>query len=227
MNNAIDMMTPIFHESLDERINEQRGVHVWTRDLDTAGDAWLDRNDWLSSEELSVAQRLRSPLDRRRFVRSHVVTRHLLANLLRKRPDELTFGRNRWGKPLIESPRGTVLGFNCSHSENSFLFGASFSASLGVDVEMIRDNPGLRSIAESFFSPAEMASLLAAPPSEQRNLFFGYWTLKEAYAKLAGRGLSADTNGAETDGGRQHYQTTFCVGREQVAVAIVWRHGHE
>ena len=60
MNNAPDLPQPVFHESLDERIGESRGVHVWTRDLDAAGDAWLDRDELLSSDELSLARRLRS-----------------------------------------------------------------------------------------------------------------------------------------------------------------------
>ncbi|MCX6899650.1 MAG: 4'-phosphopantetheinyl transferase superfamily protein [Verrucomicrobia bacterium] len=227
MNNASDMTEPIFHESLDERIGDPRGVHVWTHNLDAAGDVWLDRDELLSSEELSVAHRLRSPLARRRFVRSHVIARHLLADILQQPAGDIVFRRNRWGKPFVESPRSAALDFNFSHSENAFLFGVCFGAAVGVDVEMIRDNAELLSIAESFFSPVEIASLHSRSSSEQRNLFFRYWTLKEACAKLAGRGVSADAADPDAVTGRQHYQTTLRVGHDQIAAAIVWRSGHE
>ncbi|MCX6910897.1 MAG: 4'-phosphopantetheinyl transferase superfamily protein [Verrucomicrobia bacterium] len=227
MNNAPDLPQPVFHESLDERIGELRGVHVWTHDLDAAGDAWLDRDELLSSDELSVAGRLRSPLARRRFVRSHVIARHLLAGVLQKPAGDIVFRRNRWGKPSVESPHDAALDFNFSHSDNAFLFSVCFGGTVGVDVETLCDNPDLLSIAESFFSPVEIASLRTAPPSEHRNLFFGYWTTKEASAKLSGRGFSADADSAEAADRRQRFQTTLCVGRNEVAAAIVWRTGHE
>ena len=74
------------------------------------------------------------------------------------------------------------------------------------------------------FSPAEMASLRAAPLSERQNLFLRYWTMKEASAKLAGRGVVADANGGETEAadGRRHFQTTLQVGRDRAAAAVVW-----
>lgn len=227
MNNAPDMTTPVFHESLNEWIGEPRGVHVWTRDLDAAGDARLDRDEMLSSEELSVARRLRSPLARQRFIRSHVIARHLLSGILQKPAGDIVFGRNRWGKPFVELPRHAALDFNFSHSENAFLLGVCCGGAVGVDVEMIRDVPDLLPVAESFFSPAEIASLHVAHSAERQDLFFQYWTMKEASAKLTGGGFSADANGPEVTDGKRYSQTTLRIGHDRVATAIVWRIGHE
>lgn len=223
MNNTPDTTEPILHESLDEQIAEPRGVHLWTRDLDAAGNDRLDCDELLSPDELSLAERLRSPLARRRFVRSHVITRHLLASILQQPAGDIVFSRNRWGKPSVESPRGVALDFNFSHSENAFLFGVCFGATVGVDVEMIRDVPDLLPVAGSFFSPAEVALLRSARASEQQDLFFRYWTMKEASAKLTGRGFSADANGPAATDGRQCFETTLAVGRDRAAAAVVWK----
>jgi len=229
MNNAPDLPQPVFHESLDERIGELRGVHVWTRDLDADDDAWLDHDELLSSEELSVARRLRSPLARRRFVRSHVIAQHLLAGILQMPAGDIVFDHNPQGKPFVRlsdrdgAAGGAAFDFNFSHSENAFLFGVCFGAAVGVDVEIIRDGFDLLSVAESFFSPAEMKSLQVARDSDRHSLFFRYWTRREAFAKAVGRGLAAPLNCAEADDGWRHFQTTLQVGHGRAAAAIVWR----
>ena len=157
MNRAPDMTKPVFHESLDGRVGEPRGVHVWMCDLDATGDDWLDRGDLLSAGELSLAGRLRLPAARRRFVRSHAIARHLLAGILQKPTDGIAFGRNAFGKPFVQpsasagAPGGAVLDFNFSHSENAYLFGVCFGGAVGVDVEIVCDDPDWLSVAESFF----------------------------------------------------------------------------
>ena len=45
-------------------------------------------------------------------------------------------------------------------------------------------------IARAFFSSLELASLTSLPPTQQKDRFFDIWTLKEAYAKARGMGMS-------------------------------------
>ncbi len=226
MNLVPDMTTPVFHASLDEPIGEPRGVHVWAYDLNAADHDRMDRGDWLSPDERSRVQRLRRPEDRRRFLRSHAITRHLLAGVLRQPARDIAFGRGAHGKPFIEQATapGASLDFNVSHSENAYLLGVCFGGTVGVDVETVRDMPDWMSVAESFFSPDATASLRAAPSSERPDLFFRYWTLKEAYEKSAGRGLVENTR-TVTPGivdGWQHYQAVVSFGDGRAAAAIVW-----
>jgi 4'-phosphopantetheinyl transferase len=54
---------------------------------------------------------------------------------------------------------------------------------------MSRENE-LARIAARFFAPAECRQLDAAPADSRRELFFAFWTLKEAYIKATGHGLS-------------------------------------
>ena len=61
---------------------------------------------------------------------------------------------------------------------------------LGVDVEDIQRPGETVAIADRFFSPLETAELLRQPMHKQRDRFFDYWTLKEAYIKARGMGLA-------------------------------------
>jgi 4'-phosphopantetheinyl transferase len=61
---------------------------------------------------------------------------------------------------------------------------------VGVDVERIRRDMELESIARRYFSQREVAELLALPPEQREIAFFNGWTRKEAYIKAQGLGLS-------------------------------------
>jgi 4'-phosphopantetheinyl transferase len=228
MDRVSDMAEPVFHASLDERIGERRGVHVWMRDLDAKEDDWLDRSTLLSDDEWSRLGRLRSPVIQRRLARSHAIARHLLAGILDKPAREIAFVRNAFGKPFVQLSAATASSaapdFNFSHSENAFLFGVHFGGAVGVDVEVIRDSPDWLAVAALLFSPAEMASLDASSSSERQHLFFRYWTTREATGKLTGRGWSASSNDTETGiaGDCRHFQTTFGIGSDCAAATVVW-----
>jgi 4'-phosphopantetheinyl transferase len=47
----------------------------------------------------------------------------------------------------------------------------------------------VESLAKRFFSPREYAHLRLVSPEEQQQIFFRYWTCKEAYLKATGDGL--------------------------------------
>src|SRR4029078_6585429 len=61
---------------------------------------------------------------------------------------------------------------------------------VGVDVEDRTRKGETVQIADRFFSPVEVAALRALPEERQRERFFDYWTLKEAYIKARGMGLA-------------------------------------
>jgi 4'-phosphopantetheinyl transferase len=59
-----------------------------------------------------------------------------------------------------------------------------------VDVEFIRPLSNMESITRRYFSKAETKKILDLPPSERHSEFFKCWTIKEAYLKATGKGLS-------------------------------------
>jgi 4'-phosphopantetheinyl transferase len=63
----------------------------------------------------------------------------------------------------------------------------------GIDVEGIRAMKHLEGVAETVFSPEELAYLEKAGVADATRLpvFFTLWTLKEAYIKATGLGMSA------------------------------------
>ncbi len=68
--------------------------------------------------------------------------------------------------------------------------GVTDQAALGIDTENIHSRQAPIDIAENFFSTDEVATLRRLPIEKQNEGFYSYWTLKEAYIKARGVGLS-------------------------------------
>jgi phosphopantetheinyl transferase len=89
-------------------------------------------------------------------------------------PDqELRFAKGPKGKPYL--PDWPGVHFNVSHSGALFACAISAEAEVGVDVELIRDVPEKKEIAERYGLDA--------------GRFFETWTQREAYLKALGVGV--------------------------------------
>ncbi len=87
------------------------------------------------------------------------------------------------GKPYIEISPNCY--FNISHSKDKVVVGISAS-NIGVDIEYIRK--GKLNVAKRFFSEKEIQVI---EQSENIDMAFTqYWSLKEAYLKYIGTGLT-------------------------------------
>lgn len=73
---------------------------------------------------------------------------------------------------------------------------------IGCDIESRSRTTDFKSIASRYFSASEVKALLALPTTQQRARFFEYWTLKEAYVKATGQGLSVPLNAFSFNTGR-------------------------
>lgn len=162
-------------------------VHVWAAELDRPdaelGALW----ETLSADERERAERFRFERDRRRFIAARGTLRALLSLYLPARPETFLFTHNAYGKPALSDG---ALSFNVSHSHTLALVALTQAGPLGVDVEQARADFATLSIAEQFFSPAEVAALRALPEAERVEAFFNCWTRKEAFVKALGEGLS-------------------------------------
>jgi len=100
------------------------------------------------------------------------------------------FETNAFGRPRIAGPAGgTGLRFNLSHASGMVVCVVSAHHEVGVDVEWLGRRTPLH-LAASHFSAEERAALDALPVDAQPRRFLEYWTLKEAYIKARGEGLS-------------------------------------
>jgi 4'-phosphopantetheinyl transferase len=79
--------------------------------------------------------------------------------------------------------------FSLSHTDGCVACAVSDFELVGVDVERVQQRGSLWDVASSY-SAEEIEALRGLAPDRFVDGFFDYWTLKEAYLKARGRGLS-------------------------------------
>lgn len=123
--------------------------------------------------------------DRMRYVAGKVITKLVLIQYLEE--EEISFLSHKFGKPYYKSISGKQdIEFNISHSSEMILVAFSRDAKIGVDIQEIIDCSEYLEIARSFFEPEEVKNI---EESNSKELFFQYWSAKEAYLKAIGVGL--------------------------------------
>lgn len=133
------------------------------------------------------------PEVRAEFLRARALVRAALSTVRRERPTGWRFEQNAHGRPrAFDSAGAPGPAFNLSHTRGllAVLVHDDPEAVLGVDVEALGRRGGGPEVAERFFSVDEVRALRGLAPAAQRDRFFDYWTLKEAYIKARGVGVS-------------------------------------
>jgi 4'-phosphopantetheinyl transferase len=144
----------------------------------------------LSKEEAARARRFRFDKDRRRFALTRALVRRELSRYVDIPPEDWRIENEAQGRPFVAWPaEGAELRFSAAHTEGLVLCAVAAGREIGADVERLRDDASL-DVAGHFFAPSEMQALRAAPPERRAESFFTCWTLKEAYIKARGLGLS-------------------------------------
>jgi 4'-phosphopantetheinyl transferase len=146
----------------------------------------------LTTEERMREQSFYFAEDRHRYLVTRASVRTILSRYSETSPERWHFCANAYGRPAIANDDPVIrrISFNLSHTRGLIVLGITRDNALGVDTEHIRARPAPIHAADSFFSPDEVTSLRALPEDMQQLRFFQYWTLKEAYIKACGRGLS-------------------------------------
>ena len=80
--------------------------------------------------------------------------------------------------------------FNLSHASGIVSCAIAADAAVGIDVERSDLAFDCSPIASRYFSDDEMAQLNRCAPQDRSARFVELWTLKEAYLKATGQGLS-------------------------------------
>jgi 4'-phosphopantetheinyl transferase len=140
----------------------------------------------LSPEERNRAARFRFEADRLRSQVAWGLLRRFLGGLVGRDPASLEFGQSPYGKPFLAGGPS----FNLAHSGDWILIGMASAGRVGVDVEWVRPDRDLESMAETVFRPDELAEFRAFPAAERPLAFYRGWARKEAFVKAVGRGLS-------------------------------------
>jgi 4'-phosphopantetheinyl transferase len=171
---------------------ELSGLDVWRVDLRRPPE-WVAEaaRTILTQEEASRRGREPDEVRRRRLV-ARTALRIALARRLEREPHTLRFGAGPDGKPRLAGEEASGPGFNLSHSGELCVIAICEDASVGVDVEAVRERPHLRRLAETRLAPAEAQEILLLEGEERRRAFYRAWTRKEAYLKACGLGLRAE-----------------------------------
>ncbi|MDV3348449.1 4'-phosphopantetheinyl transferase superfamily protein [Leptothoe sp. LEGE 181152] len=142
--------------------------------------------------EIEQMRRFQFDLDRDAYRAAHGLARHALSSFeLDVAPQNWVFESTPYGRPEIATGYGfPPLRFNISHTRGMVAVIVARELDCGVDVESVERFNCLEHLAANVLAPAELASLLTVPDSERPLLFSRYWTLKEAYSKALGLGLS-------------------------------------
>lgn len=127
--------------------------------------------------------------DAQRTLLADVLIRGIISHKLGLPNKDIAFGLNEYGKPsLLSHPN---FHFNLSHS-GQYVACVVGDSAVGIDVEEIKQAD--LKIAERFFTENETRYILSRPDNEQSKAFYRIWTMKEAYIKREGKGLSIPLN---------------------------------
>ncbi len=129
---------------------------------------------------------------------------------------ELQFATQPHGKPMLMTPSDCPFQFNVSHARGMALIAITLQQAIGIDVEWIDRKVQDRDIAERYFSKRESGYLLSLTPPERAQQFFSYWTCKEAYLKMQGRGIT---------GGLAHCELSIEPDQPEVGLSLLDRQG--
>lgn len=183
-------------------------IHIWGAEVPRFGNRMDELKALLSKSEATKAERFYRPADRASSIVARGALRLLLSGYTGIPATELIFEYSKNGKPFLVSqasclpcaseggsrleaggttaPPGEV-DFNVSHSGEWVVLAIGRNRNIGVDVEKIRREMDVMSIASRYFTPEEAALIESA--EDRHGLFFHHWARKEAYIKAIGSAL--------------------------------------
>ena len=174
----------------------EKQVDLWCSLLDEVRDPALEQSyrALLSSDEAQRYSRFHFDHDRGQFLLTRALARDVLSRYVGVQPSALVFTRNEYGKPALAEPAGCPVTFSLSHTKGLSVCAVAQERPIGVDVESIQRSTFHEDVADRFFAPSEAAFLNSLKGDQKRPEFIRLWTLKEAFVKARGLGLSIPLN---------------------------------
>ena len=187
-----DLASSANHHAIGQRLAKDE-IHVWNLKPEPEADL-AEYSRLLGPDERERAGRFRLPHLTHDYTVDHGRMRLILSGYAGLAPEDIVFSMNKFGKPGLANPEAADqagrLRFNLSHTEGHTLLAICLDATIGVDVERVRAMNDWPAIAQSHFSPLEIAALYDTIDSDRQDAFYRCWTRKEAFLKAHGLGLS-------------------------------------
>jgi 4'-phosphopantetheinyl transferase len=131
----------------------------------------------------------RKPEDANRALIGEMLTRAVVCEKLQVTNGQVTFAKNRYGKPCVVG--NPSFHFNVSHS-GRWIVCAVDQQPVGIDIEQIK--PVDLEVAKLFFFEEEYGYLMEKEEQDRLRRFYEIWTMKESYVKWTGKGLALPPN---------------------------------
>lgn len=156
--------------------------------------------------------------------KSRALLRRILGAYLSLSPDTLTFSTGEHGKPCLDIESTCKannieaipeIHFNLSHSGDYIAFAFSSVSPVGIDIEKIRENVRTTSLVNRFFHPDEAEIFSALDEDEKSDFFFRRWTVREAFLKGLGSGLSLDPASFCVTESTDSDKKSYCITKNQ------------
>ncbi|KAM3209038.1 hypothetical protein ACQJBY_063618 [Aegilops geniculata] len=182
-------------------LQSRREVHVWylcPGELNDQSQLEMYKQ-LLSPAEKEYADSINETTLRKHAMLSCALKRTTLSRYTDSKIDlrSFAFKYNKFRKPEILWPSDDTvelpLHFNISHTSSLIACGIAMDANIGIDIEekKRKTTKSILSLARRFFTASEADYLAEISDSyAQEKEFFKLWTLKEAYVKALGLGLS-------------------------------------
>lgn len=172
---------------------EPHQAHLWYFLLNGRTTIWLlqDFESIVSSAELDHSAKYSTSQARESYLINRVFARTILSQYCEVNPQSWDFQFNSLGKPEVAAPVAwQSLRFNLSNTDGLVTCAVALGRDIGVDAEPTNGPIEAAEVAVQYFSPSETAALGALSAEDRQCRFYELWTLKEAYLKARGLGLS-------------------------------------
>lgn len=162
-------------------------AHIFFLKLDCSDAAVTQSYLLLSAKQRQRADRFVVDKPRRCYIAAAARARELIAPYLGVHPTDVNYGYGEQGKPCLI---GSDLQFNISHTEDRLALVIALDQPAGIDIEYHSGKLNVLELAQRFFHPDEYQQLCQISGDQQLACFYRLWTLKEAFIKATGKGLS-------------------------------------
>lgn len=161
-------------------------IDVYYGDIESGVD--LDRMMFeLSDAEIEFAKTLRNHRRQMQYLSTRYQIRRVLACYLNVTAKDVEILKSEHGKPYLAE--GMPF-FNVSHSGDKLAIAVTDIGDVGIDIEQDKKRYSLHALAERCFAPEELTYWSSLDIVMQTQVFYRFWTGKEAYVKAIGRGIA-------------------------------------
>ena len=149
--------------------------------------------DMLDPEEHKKLGRFIQPDDGHHYLVAHALVRSVLSYYADIAPPDWCFTHGKHGRPEIHPDLGSRLRFNLTHTRGLAACVVTLDVDCGIDAELLHERSNPMGVAQRMFSTPELKALGQRKGEDFLEYFYKHWTLREAYVKARGIGISFPT----------------------------------